>query len=197
MEKINYGITDWIYCFNDKNKINLNKIASSDKNKAFKEELITWKLITVYLPIVTFISVIFLNLITNLDKLELFFSFVNNGSLPIISFGIITSGMTYLLERLEEFPDFYSIRRRVMAVSLIFLFLSAVLYILQTLLVISATMSCISNGIILFISIWVFLFAKSLGVKMFTLQSKNVSLSFDEDMKNSIDSLKDSLNDID
>lgn len=196
MEKIRYKFTDWIFFFNEKNKENIDKILTEDKNKELKEELVTWKLITVMLPLVTFSVVLILNILTNIDEPNRFYSFLNNGSLPIISFGIITSGMPYLLEQLKEFPEFHTIRRRVMAIALFFLFLSASLYILQTLFIISNQLSCITNFILLVASLYVFLFSKSIGVKMFVLQSKNIEPFFDS-INNKRNELMDSLNDLD
>lgn len=195
MEKIKYTFTDWIFFFNDKNAESIDKIFKRDNSSELKEELVTWKLITIILPIVTFMVAVILNIITNVHAPERFFSFLNNGSLPIISFGIITSGMPYLLEQLKEFPEFHTIRRRVMAIALFFIFLSASLYILQTLLILSSQFSCVANLILLGASIYVFLFSRSIGVKMFVLQSKNIQ-SYGEVITEGVRDLKEALEDM-
>lgn len=190
-----YSTTDWIFFFDEKSNKNLNDILTNDKNKGLKEEFITWKLITVFLPLLTFLLVVLLNLLTIDCKTETFYGFVNNGSLPIISFGIITSGMPYLLEQLQNFPDFQATRRRVMAISLFFLFLSASLYILQTLSIISNQFTNWTRFVLLVISIYIFLFSCSIGYKMFLLQSKNIK-DFDEEIKDNLKGLNTSVDDL-
>lgn len=195
--RIGYIITDWIFFFNKKNKEDIERILNNNKRNAdLKEEFVTWKLITVILPLLTFITALIINIITNLNKPELFYSFMNNGSLPIISFGILTSGMPYLLEQLGAFPEFHNIRRRVMAIALFFIFLSASIYILQTLSIINSNLSCIANFISLLSSIYIFLFSSSIGFKMFILQSKNIE-PYSDVIKEKVDRLKDSLDDLD
>jgi hypothetical protein len=196
MDNIGYRLTDWIFFFNPKNKEDLKRILSAEKNKELSEEFITWKLITVFLPLIPFVLVLVLNISTNTDSSNLFFSFVNNGSLPIISFGIISSGMPYLLERLSEFPEYHLIRRRVMAVSLFFLFLSAALYIFQTLYLFNVKINLITNIASLFFSIYVLSFSGSIGYKMFILQSKNIP-PYDEGVKEDVKGLRNALDDLD
>lgn len=195
MDNTGYQLTDWIFFFNPKNKENLNRILSAEKNKELSEEFITWKLITVFLPLIPFVLVLVLNMSTNPDSTNLFFSFLNNGSLPIISFGIISSGMPYLLERLSEFPEYHLIRRRVMAVSLFFLFLSAALYIFQTLYLFNVKINLITNIASLFLSLYVFTASGSIGYKMFILQSKNIP-PYDEGVKDDVKGLRNALDDL-
>lgn len=196
MKKKGYILTDWFFFFGDKDKKNLDSILQNDKNKGLLEEFITWKLITVYLPLITFLLVVILNLLTNTFDANCFYSYMNNGSLPIISFGIITSGMPYLLEQLKDFPDYQSARRRVMAISLFFLFLSASLYVIQTFSIISPLLNNLTKLLILIFSIYVFLFSSSIGYKMFLLQSKNIT-TYEEDVKDKVKDLKDSVEDLD
>lgn len=191
-----YKITDWIFFFNSKNEQEFNKILINVNNKELKSEFITWKLITVFLPLFTFLLVVILNMLTNILKVDAFYSFLNNGSLPIISFGIITSGMPYLLEQLGDYPDLQIVRRRVMAISLFFLFLSASIYIIQTLSIISKELNDVTNLFLLILSIYVFLFSSSIGYKMFLLQSKNIK-SYDQEIKDNIIDLRTSLDDLD
>ena len=197
MEKKGYLITDWIFFFNNKNKEDINKIlADKSKNKDLLSEFITWKLITVFLPLLTFVIVLFLNLITSYSASNNYFSFINNGSLPIISFGILTSGMPYLLEQLQDYPEYHVVRRRVMSIALFFLFLSATLYILQTLTILQSGFSCFTNWILLILSVYVFLFSNTVGYKMFLLQSKNIN-EFSTDVNENVTNLQSSVSDID
>ncbi|RBN49470.1 hypothetical protein [Flavobacterium psychrolimnae] len=195
MRNTGYKITEWVFFFEEKNKEDLKKILHDNKNKDLLNEFVTWKLITVFLPLVTFLLVLVLNIITNLYETEKYFSFLNNGSLPIISFGVLTSGMPYLLEQLESFPEYHVVRRRVMSVALFFLFLSASLYILQTLSVISNNLSCLMNFILLILSIYVFFFSSSIGYKMFILQTKNIK-DFGVNMVDKVEGLQNALSDL-
>lgn len=197
-----YKVTDWIFFFNKKNKEDINKILNddnrdlNDQNKELKDEFVTWKLITVFLPLLTFALALILNLLTNTPQFETFFAFFNNGSLPIIAFGILTSGMPYLLELLENYPDYQSVRRRVMAIALFFLFLSASLYILQTLSIVSKQLGFVSNCFMLILSIYVFLFSSSVGYKMFLLKTENI-IGFADEVKNKVNDLKLATADLD
>ena len=195
MRNIGYHVTDWIFFFSKENSENIDKIFRETNDKYLKDEFVTWKLITCMLPLVPFIFVLAINILTNLNSETLFYSFVNNGSLPIISFGIISSGMPYLLEKLGEFPEYHSIRRRIMVISIIFLFLSSALYIVQTLYILSLYLTCISNALSLFLSLYIYLFSNSIGYKMFILQSKNIP-SFDEKLKEKVEDLRDAISDL-
>lgn len=195
MQNTGYQLTDWIFIFNTKNKEDLNRILVYDKNKELPDEFKTWKLITVFLPLLTFLLVFVLNIITNICYLDKYVSFFNNGSLPIISFGILTSGMPYLLEVMENHPDYHIVRRRVMSIALFFLFLSASLYILQTLSIIQNSFSLLTNLFLAVVSIYVFFSSNSVGYKMFLLQSKNIP-PFDDKINKGVNDLKNSTNDM-
>jgi hypothetical protein len=197
-----FKLTEWVYLFDEKNKQALNRIVTNKKNKDIKHEFLTWQLITVLLPVVTFLFVFIFNMATtNFFKFGLAvsvnkaISIFNNGSLPIISFGILTSGMPYLLEQLKVYPEYHIIRRRVMAVSLTFLFLSASLYVIQTLNILNNKLNLFTSILIIASSIYVFFFACSIGFKMYLLQSSNVS-EFDEDIREGVNDLSNSTDDI-
>ncbi|WP_035805698.1 hypothetical protein [Lunatimonas lonarensis] len=191
MKKIGFFITDWIFFFEKESYEKLKTIVNKKENMS---ELITWKLIIVYLPLITFFSVFLINLLINIFCYSRYYYLFNNGSLPIISFGIITSGMPYLIERLEDYPDFHSMRRRVVAVSMIFLFLTVALYIFQTIQFPGLRINSLSKSIITISSIFAFLFAFSIGIKMFLLKSENVK-SFDEDINKSLGNHFDAISD--
>jgi hypothetical protein len=195
MNNIGYRLTDWIFFFNQRNRTDLNRILTDVNHEDIPGEFITYKLITVFLPVVPFAIVLLLNICLSVNNSELWFSFVNNGSLPIISFGIISAGMPYLLEQLEEFPEYHIIRRRVMAVSLVFLFLSASMYIFQTVYVISLKLNFLTNVISLILSLYIFFFSASIGYKMFVLQTKNIE-TFDENIHDGVGGLQSALEDL-
>ena len=195
MKKTGYKITDWIFCIDETNQKDIEKIISNEKNKDLPDEFVTWKLITVFLPLLTFLIVLILNITTNICHFDRYFSFLNNGSLPIISFSILTAGMPYLLEVLENHPEYHIVRRRVMSIALFFLFLSAALYIIQTLSIIQNSFNLITNLLLALLSIYVFLTSNSIGYKMFLLQSKNIP-PYDENVNNEVQGLQGSLSDL-
>ena len=195
MKNIGYILTDWMFFFNEKSKENIKSILIDAKNTDLLNEFITWKLITVFLPLVTFALALILNVATNLADTSKFLSYFNNGSLPIISFGILTSGMPYLLEQLQDYPDFHIIRRRVMSVALIFLFLSASLYILQTLTILNSQINILTNWLFFALSLLTFITSSSIGYKMFLLQSKN-AIKFEEEMSKNVEKLEDATKDL-
>jgi len=193
MNKTGFSLTDWIFFFNPSNRDDLRKIVTNPGREDIPGEFVTYKLITVYLPVVPFAIVVLLNILMNFAAPSTWFSFINNGSLPIISFGVISAGMPYLLEQLEEFPNFHIIRRRVMAVSLIFLFLTASMYIFQT--ISGLKLNLIINCASLLLSVYIFLFSASIGYKMFMLQSNNIR-NFAEGIQGDVNGLQDALDDI-
>lgn len=195
MNKIGYRFTDWIFNFNEKNEKDLKRILLNVQNKELPGEFINWKLITVFLPLLTFLLVLVLNIVTNICSFDKYLSFLNNGSLPIISFGILTSGMPYLLEVMQNHPDYHIVRRRVMSIALFYLFLSASLYILQTLTIIQHSFNVLTNLLLAFISIYVFFSSNSVGYKMFLLQSKNIP-NYDESVEVDVKGLQNSLDDL-
>lgn len=195
MEKHGFYITDWIFLFDKTKKESFRKIITSPQNPYLKDEFKTWKLITVYLPLITFLFVVFLNLITSGNSDD-FIKYFNNGSLPIIAFGIITSGMPYLMEQLEEYPDYHMVRRRIMAIGLFFLFLSSVIYILQTVEIVSLKLTFCINILIFVLSCFVFMAAQSIGYKMYLVQSKHIK-DFSQDIQDNVDNLRGSTDDLD
>lgn len=172
MNKTGYLITDWIFFFTNRHRNNLMALVAEDDENEIPGELINYKLISVWLPVVPYAIVTLLNILINIHAISTWFAFVNNGSLPIISFGIVSAGMPYLLEKLEEYPNFYVMRRRVMGVSLVFLFLTAAMYIFQT--ISGLKLNILTNVVSLILSLYIFLFCASIGYKMFILQSKNI-----------------------
>lgn len=203
MKLTGFSLTDWIFFFSNDEKKKITKLLQHKEEDNFDvsflmREFITWKLITAYLPIFTFLVALIINLVTINCPTTSFFKILNNGSLPIISFGIITSGVPYIMERLEkEQTDYHLIRRRVMAVALIFMFLTAILYILQTLEVVSTTYNYLSNIIITFLSLCGLVFSLTIGYKMFLLQSDTIQ-DYGQDVKNNVDNLiNNSVTDLD
>lgn len=195
MKNTGFCLTDWLFFFNSIDKSKIKSLLNNEKNSGLQSEFITWKIITVFLPVVAFSLAFILNFITNAISITSFFKFFNNGSLPIIAFGILTSGMPYLLERLVDFPEYHIIRRRVMALALVFLFLSAAFYILQTLEIITKSYSVCTNWILTILSFYSLAFSVTIGYKMYLLQSSNI-IDYATDINTKVQDLGKSLDDL-
>ena len=194
MSNSGYKITDWIFFFDQSQKKKINEIIT-DKNK--NNDFITWKIISIALPFLTFLVVAFANIIFSNGCPFLGLKFLNNGSIPIISFGIISSGVSFLMEEMKENKEYHHIRRRVMGVALLFLFFSASLYLLQTLNVIDNQFTLISEIIILVLSLYISLFSISVGSKMYLLQSGFIPKDFREEVEENVQGLTKAVEDLD
>ena len=104
------------------------------------EDYKTWSIYAILLPICAYSFAFLVNLLllvnqpASVTSLE-FFQTLNNGSLPIIAFGIISSCISYLMEYIEEAADqrlIWYLRRKLMAIAVLFLFLTSAIYILQS-----------------------------------------------------------------
>jgi hypothetical protein len=173
---IGFKTTDWIFFFNEEQSNNINKVANNPK---FKSDFKTWIIISVALPFLTYLFAAFINfllgngLCTFMDNWH---KILINGSLPIISFGIISSGVPFLMDEVTGANSPYQkIRKRVMSVALLFLFLTSGLYILQTLEIVVDNLSQAASIIIFFFSIYITAFSISVGFKMYLLQGSILS----------------------
>jgi formate-dependent nitrite reductase membrane component NrfD len=113
--------------------------------------------------------------------------FLNNGSFPIIAFGIVSTNLIYLIENIStEREEYASLKSRTMVYSSIIIFLAAILYIFQSNFLESFTPSQ------LFYSTWagiiILIFAIAIGKKMFLLQNKLIGL-FEDTFKEQMDNL--------
>jgi len=185
--------TDFIFRFNDDQKKALDSI---ENNPRTKSDFHTWTIITIALPILTFTVAAIFNCILspNVDYiLNNWPKFLLNGSVPIISFGIISSGVSYLMEELDSnTPVVQSIRRRVMGIAIIFLFLTSILYIFQSVSTVSETLKCVANLILLILSSVVCIFSISIGLKMYLLQNSMVA-DYGKSLKSNVDNMGENL----
>lgn len=116
------------------------------------------------------------------------YCFVNNGSLPIIAFGILATNMVYLIENIPNGRETYiSLKSSTMNFSIIIVFLAAILYIFQSNFLNHFTQRYLS--ISLYISLFILVMSIVFGKKMFLLQNKLISL-FEENFKEQMDSLQ-------
>ncbi len=66
MNKTGFRLTDWIFFFNVKNRQDLDGLISEDNQENdIPGEFITYKLITVFLPVVPYTIVLLLNILLN------------------------------------------------------------------------------------------------------------------------------------
>lgn len=202
MALIGFSSTEWVYFLKNEKKFDLKSMLENPINKEIKSEYLTWQLITVLLPFVTFFFVFLLNIFTFdfinksfFEAMKSSFSSFNNGSLPIISFSILTSGMPFLLEKLTVYPEYHLLRRRVMAISMIFLFLSASLYVIQTLNIYKDNFNTQASILQIILGCYVFLFACSIGFKMYLLQSTHI-IDYEGKINKNVENLSNSVNDM-
>ena len=145
-----------------------------DKNK---EQYKTWIIFSVIIPFATYIiSIVVTFLISGLKDWE---KIVNNGSLTIISLGLLTSGVPYLLEKLDKHNTGIDlIRSRAMAFAMVLIFLSSAWSIFQT-TSLALFSSCpfintLQNITVLIIGIAIFAYSFCVSLNMFLLQKKAV-----------------------
>lgn len=134
------------------------------------EELKSWTLFAVKLPLLTFIFAAIINSLLSNYFIDEWSKFLNNGSLPIISFGIVSSALSYLVDKLSGNNDIiFELRKRVTAVSLILLFVTSSLFILQSSSFV--IIPSVVHVIILLVSVFFTIYSVQLGKLMFVLQS--------------------------
>jgi hypothetical protein len=137
----------------------------------------TWIIFSVIIPLATYIISIAVNvLISGLTDWE---KVVNNGSLTIISLGLLTSGVPYLLEKLDKDDENIDIiRGRAMAIAMVLIFLSSAWSIFQTtslaLFSICPFIKNIQNLVTLVVGVLIFLYSAHVSLNMFLLQKKAI-----------------------
>lgn len=155
------------------------------------EELKSWTIFTIALPIATFTSVAILNLFLSKSINTEWHRFVNNGSLPIIAFGIISSAISYLVEQLNAAKShIFDMRKRITAVGLLLLFLTSILFLVQSITVFTFNQS--QNTILLGVTILLTLYSIKLGRHMYLLQSNFVK-GYSESIVYNVENMNDSL----
>lgn len=213
MKILQFTITEWLFWFTSKHEIKIKNLY-----KAHEEDSKTWFIFSILLPFLTYLFSIVANLmiIPFCELGEKWSSILNNGSLPIIAFGVISAGIPYLMEKIEnrniqgreienkqivddsrvEFDEFHTIRKRVMAVATLFLFLTSGLFIFQSISPnISKTTSFFSSFLSFALSIIFAWFSASIGVKMYLLQGSFIGGDFSNSMKESRNNLTQPVND--
>lgn len=168
-------LTNVIFVFNKEQSDILTNIQA---NSSTRSDFRTWTQITICLPLLTFLVAVGFNFLLAPSCCyirENWLKFLLNGSIPIISFGIISSGVSYLMETLNtDLPSVQSMRKRVMGIALMFLFLTSVLYIFQSVPFISDGLRPVQSGLVLVVSVVVCMGSISIGRKMYLLQKSMI-----------------------
>ena len=166
-----------------KQRRKLNKIRANNI-----EDYKTWSVYVIVLPLAAFIFAFGLNMLFLLnhgngislsEEIEHVFIIINNGSLPIIGFGIVSSSITYLMEVIDEgkksqTANLAYIRRKIMSISVLVLFLTSALYILQSISRDFFPSSIVQDIIIFVTTLVILILAISTGRKMFLLQKLTI-----------------------
>lgn len=180
IKKIWFGIFNFPYLYSYSEFNVLFWLSQHHRKKSF-----FWLLISVILNLFPFLLTIVIAYCTG--NIELL-CFINNGSLPIISFGIVTTNFVYLIENLSTDREIYSNLKTLTTVyAIILIFVLALLFIFQSNFLDSFTHSQLTLS--LGLSIVCFVLSVSLGKKMFLLQNKLVSI-FEDVFKEQMDKLQ-------
>jgi len=140
------------------------------------EDLKSWTIFSVFLPLITFGFAVVTNLVysTPSGVKAKWGTFLNNGSLPIIAFGIMSSSLPYMVEKLSlsgaaKDTIIYSLRKRVVAIVAAVMFLASGLFIIQSLSFLQNNHS--QNTLLAIGGLIVTIWATILGRAMFLTQS--------------------------
>lgn len=153
------------------------------------DELWTWTLLTALLPLMTFSLASLINILFIDYECGTIYSqlgeILNNGSLPIIAFGVISSSVSYLVEKLsmekpDEEDEIINIRKRIMAIGTLMLFLTSGIFLLQSIKIVTARFDSIHHLITFVISVVLTIYAVVIGRKMFVLQTNKVKPPADQ-----------------
>lgn len=165
----------WFLLLNNDQKDKILKLGEDNK-----VEYKTWFIFSIVLPLAPFIiSILISFLLVGNFKWGLI---INNGSLPIISYGFITSGIVYLMERINNKELIhYQLRERIMSFSVLFLFLNSAIFIFET--TNKELLTTIQHQIILVFSLLVFYYSLQTSKVMFLLQKKVLDKTYDTQMR--------------
>lgn len=177
MSTINFWLWNWIFIPSNEQK---NLITGLRDNNHHQSQ--TWFFMTVILNLGPFLVAVILERIIHPDNI---LCFLNNGSLPILSFGIIATNFFYLMQNMpdntyEDIKIYENIKMKIYVIGSILMFLSGILYILQSNFISSFYPHFYIPSII--VSVIAFIYSISSGRKMFLLQNKFLS-DFAEELK--------------
>ncbi|WP_423346929.1 hypothetical protein [Larkinella sp. VNQ87] len=167
----------WVCQFTDSQEKRIEGLCKENS-----DELWTWTVLTALLPIITFLLAAFVNTFFidySGDIIQQLGKILNNGSLPIIAFGIVTSSVPYLVEKLKmnesnEEDEIFNIRKRIMAVATLLIFLTSGLFLLQSLSILTDRFQPVHHLISIALSFLLAIYCVVIGRKMFVLQTTKV-----------------------
>jgi hypothetical protein len=158
------------------------------------QDLTSWTVFTIVLPLVTFLFAAGINLLYTSCIYSTWGKMFNNGSLPIIAFGILSSAVPYLVEKIQlrqpEESEVYDLRKRTLAFAVVLLFITAGLFIVQSINFVENTQ--VVNTVLLVFAVVATILAVKVGRVMFLLQSAYAN-TFQEDVGEKVDAMKNDL----
>ncbi|TDB60407.1 hypothetical protein [Arundinibacter roseus] len=183
LKSIYFWAFNWVFTPTTEQKNILDILRINNASKAQK-----WFYVSVILNLVPFILASLLEAYLHNDNLN---CFLNNGTLPILSFGIIATNFFYLMENipdnLKEGKELYeNMKLKVSVVGIVILFTTTIMYIFQS--------NFINNYkpehylVSFFVSLILFFYSISCAKKMFLLQNSML-----EDYANAISNTKKNL----
>ncbi|MEA5459851.1 hypothetical protein VB796_12420 [Arcicella sp. LKC2W] len=166
LKVIYFWIFNWVFVPSSKQITVLNGLRENNESKSQK-----WFFIAVILNLAPFLLASLLEWYLHIDNFK---CFLNNGSLPILSFGIIATNFFYLIENIPENSNqdkelYQNMKLKVSVVAIISLFISTILYVFQSNFILLFLPE--HYNISIYISLIVFCYAVSCGRKMFLLQN--------------------------
>jgi hypothetical protein len=181
-------IKNWFFFFSEDHKAKIDQLRNENT-----ESLKTWGVFTVILPLLPFFFSVFIHfLIYGAQD----WTKMLTGSIPIISFGIVCSGITFLMEKLEIKGDdelIMQIKKRIMAVAVSMLFLTASLFIFENLAERLFNNSCplifqAQYSILLMLSLFCLCLSARIGQNMFLVQKQLVEKNYGNQVLEETDS---------
>jgi hypothetical protein len=184
ISKVNFWIFNWIFVPSSEQVDRLENLKRNNLSKSQK-----WFFISVVLNVAPFILAGCLEAYLHSDNLK---CFLNNGTLPILSFGIISTNFFYLLENipdnLSDDKELYeNMKLKITVLGIICLFIATTMYIFQSNFLVNFGNSHYWPSIVF--SIVVLIYSVSCAKKMFLLQN-----GFLTDYAVAISNLKTDLN---
>lgn len=167
-----FWLRNWIFLPDAEEVNELQSLSTANKKR-----IRNWVIFSVGLPFLPVIVTFLINVLFEGFQLE----FLVTGSIPIVAFGIISSNISYLTERLSKTSKVVEImKKRILGVGVLILFLLVCVFVVESVVKFDLkdrerTYLFISSMILLFYSI-------SIGIKMFLFQDESVKNKFDKEV---------------
>lgn len=173
-----------------------------------EQDLTSWTVFTIVLPLITFFFAACINMIYSECLCSDWGKIFNNGSIPIIAFGVISSTIPYLVEKLrfkkkngvdkdnndEDDEEIFDLRKRTLAFATVLLFVTAGLFIIQSVSLFKNDDK--RNWLLLIVAILTTIFSAKIGRIMFLLQSVYITKEgFGESVEENVEEITASVQD--